>query len=68
MMRGLTNKILKGFDENQATVMIFLDLSAAFDTIDVNKVLEKKKTEIGVCWVVLKWFLSSLEKHKIDIR
>ena len=40
MMLGVTDEVLRGFDEGQATVIIFLDLSAAFDTIDVEKVLE----------------------------
>ena len=42
MMLGLTDEVLKGFDENQATVIVFLDLSAAFDTIDVDKILGLK--------------------------
>ena len=38
MMLGLTDEVLRGFDENQATIVIFLDLSAAFDTIDHDKI------------------------------
>ena len=48
MMLGVTDEVLRGFDENQATVIIFLDLSAAFDTIDVSKLLEILHNEIGV--------------------
>ena len=33
MMLGVTNDVLAGFDENMCTVMLFLDLSAPFDTI-----------------------------------
>ena len=70
MMLGITDEVLKGFDENKATVIIFLDLSAAFDTIDVEKVLQILDVEIGVGGVVLKWFRSFLEgrtqKVKID--
>lgn len=40
MMLGVTDEVLQGFDKNQATVIIFLDLSAAFDTINIEKVLE----------------------------
>ena len=61
MMLGLTDEVLRGFDNNQATVIIFLDLSAAFDTIDVGKLLEIMKGEIGVDGVALQWFRSFLE-------
>ena len=61
MMLGVTDEVLRGFDENQATVIIFLDLSAAFDTIDVGKLLEILYNEIGVGGVVLEWFRSFLE-------
>ena len=70
MMLGLTDEVLRGFDENQATVIVFLDLSAAFDTIDIDKVLDIMDEEIGIGGVVLKWFRSFLEdrtqKVKID--
>ena len=70
MMLGITDEVLRGFDENQATVIIFLDLSAAFDTIDVDKVLEIMESEIGIGGVVLQWFRSFLEDRtqrvKID--
>ena len=70
MMLGITDEVLRGFDENQATVIIFIDLSAAFDTIDVDKLLEIMYEEIGVGGTVLKWFRSFLEgrtqRVKID--
>ena len=36
MILGLTDEVLRGFDEN-LTLMIVLDLSAAFDTLDPEK-------------------------------
>ena len=70
MMLGVTDEVLRGFDENKATVIIFLDLSAAFDTIDVEKLLQIMEDEIGLGGVVLKWFRSFLEgrtqRVKID--
>ena len=58
MMVGVVDDILKGFDNNQCTIMIFLDLSAAFDTIDQNKLVEILETEMGVTGVALEWFKS----------
>ena len=60
MMLNLTDEALRGFDNNMATVVIFLDLSAAFDTIDINKLLEILENEIGICGTALQWFRSFL--------
>lgn len=63
MMLGIVDEVLRGFDENQATVIIFLDLSAAFDTIDVDKFLEIMQEEIGIDGKALQWFKSFLEER-----
>ena len=52
MMAGVANDVLSGFDENKCTVMIFLDLSAAFDTIDIDKMLGILSDEIGLEGIV----------------
>ena len=61
MMLSLTDEVLRGFDDDQATVIIFLDLSAAFDTIDVDKLLQIMHDEIGLGGTVLEWFGSFLK-------
>ena len=58
MMVGLVDDVLMGFDKNQCTIMIFLDLGEAFDTIDQNKLVEIFETEMGVTGVALEWFKS----------
>ena len=37
----MMDEILKEFDENNSTIIIFLDLSAAFGTIDFEKCIDK---------------------------
>ena len=67
-MLGLTNDVLLGFDNDQCTVMLFLDLSAAFDTIDIEKLLEILSDEIGVTGVALQWFRSFLTGRTQKVR
>ena len=70
MMLGLVDEVLSGFDENECTIILFLDLSAAFDTIDFEKLLQILSDQIGIGGVALQWFRSFLigrtQKVKID--
>ena len=60
MMLGMMNDVLNGFDDNKCTIILFLDLSAAFDTIDIEQLLNILSEEIGVRGLALKWFRSFL--------
>ena len=60
MLLGVTDEVLRGFDENKATIIIFLDLSAAFDTIDPEKLLKIMHDELGIGGIALEWFRSFL--------
>ena len=70
MLLGIFDEVLRGFDENKATIVIFLDLSAAFDTIDIDKFLDTLYSELGIGGVALEWFRSLLsgrtQRVKID--
>jgi hypothetical protein len=50
--------LLTAFDKKTATVLLLLDLSAAFDTVDQTKLLKILKYEIGLSGTVYKWFES----------
>ena len=54
----LVNDLLIASDQNTATVVMLLDLSAAFDTVDHNKLLQILESEIGIKGTALKWFRS----------
>ena len=52
----VTNYLLEACDKNMPTVVLLLDLSAAFDTVDHEKLLKILEEEIGVTGVALEWF------------
>ena len=45
-------------DNGSATILVLLDLSAAFDTIDHNILLQRLEHEIGIKGTKLGWFKS----------
>ena len=63
MMLGITEEILSGFDDGKCTIMLFMDLSAAFDTIDIEKLIAILGEEIGLSGTALKWCKSFLSER-----
>ncbi len=53
----LVSNIMQGFEENNYTVAVFLDLSRTFDTID-HEILIKKSENYGVRELPLDWFMN----------
>jgi len=54
------NDILDALDTHGAAVLVLLDLSAAFDTIDHKILLKRLEEEMGVSGAALAWFASYL--------
>ena len=50
------NDLYGSFDKNIPSVLVLLDLSAAFDTVDHGKLLDILKNEIGIDGTALSWF------------
>ena len=55
------DKILNAFDKKLVTVLLLLDLSAAFDTVDQDKLLNMLYKDIGIGGTAYKWFVSFLK-------
>ena len=61
-MLALDN-IYHAIDEGSSTVLISLDLSAAFNTIDHTILLSRLQTSFGISGLTLAWFHSYLERR-----
>ncbi len=57
----IINDIRFHSDSGKISVLVLLDLSAAFDTVDHNILLERLENWVGLSGMALKWFRSYLE-------
>ena len=64
----IVNDVLIAADEKSATIIMLLDLSAAFDTVDHNLLLRILKLEIGIRGTALAWFTSFLKDRSQRVR
>ena len=56
LLLKVVNDLYGSFDKNIPSVLVLLDLSAAFDTVDHGKLLDILKNEIGIDGTALSWF------------
>ena len=62
------NDILRTLDQGGAAILVLLDLSAAFDTIDHSILLSRMESVLGVRGSALQWFKSYLLGRKQRIK
>ena len=58
---AVQNDILCHLDSGRGVILVLLDLSAAFDTIDHNILMSRLESRIGITGDALKWFKSYLQ-------
>ncbi len=57
----IINDICPNSDSGKISVLVLLDLSAAFDTVDHNILLQRLENWVGLSGMVHKWFRLYLE-------
>ena len=62
----LINAFLRGLGNNLAIILLLIDLSAAFDTVDIDLLLHILESEIGIRGTALNWF-ESFKKTEINV-
>ena len=58
------NDILRSMDQQKVTILVLLDLSAAFDTVDHNALLHRLHTRFGISGTALDWFKDYLSNRR----
>ena len=68
LLLKILNQFLMAFDNNLATVLILLDLSAAFDTVDQDRLLQILRHDIGISGIAYQWFVSFLKGRNQKVK
>ena len=64
LLLRVTNDILTNLDRSKCTIAVFLDLSAAFDTVDHDILLNILWFDLGFRGMVFKWFQDFLGERE----
>ena len=64
------NDILHSLDKSKAVLMVLLDMSAAFDTVDHDILLQRLHTQFGISSTVNTWFSTYIKNRttKVSIK
>ena len=68
LLTKVSNDLFLACDKKTPTLTMFLDLSAAFDTVDQDRLIQILRDDIGIRGVALKWFDSYLRKRTQKVK
>lgn len=68
LLMKIIDKLLMACDQGVASVLLLLDLSAAFDTVDHDKLLTILHEEIGITGTVYQWYRSFLTGRTLKVK
>ena len=68
LLTYVSNTLLEACDKKIPSVVLLLDLSAAFDTVDHDKLLLIMEEEIGITGVALEWFRAFLTNRTQKVK
>ena len=63
----MTDQMLRAMDDKKLSIVVLLDFSKAFNSIDHNKLLSQLKS-LGTSSFALHWFRSSLKDRRQYVR
>ena len=64
----MSDDVLREIHSDNIVIVVLLDLSAAFDTIDHGILLDKLLTDFGICGKALEWFTSYLKDRSFRVK
>uniref|UniRef100_A0A8C6KCT2 Reverse transcriptase domain-containing protein n=1 Tax=Nothobranchius furzeri TaxID=105023 RepID=A0A8C6KCT2_NOTFU len=63
----VSNDLLTHSDAGDCSVLVLLDLTAAFDTVDHHLLLERLRDWVGLSGTALEWLSSYLSEHSFSV-
>jgi hypothetical protein len=66
-MLKMYSDLLESIDNSKVTIVVMVDLSAAFDTIDITILIQMLKDEFGIDCTPLRWIESYLSNRTMKV-